>query len=195
MTKINRFPWRRGAAAFSFAILGLGVSACDSNRDLSAQEPVGPRPGPAREPDLQRDESVFGPGGFSINSIRDGSLFGGGEERKGTIPVNKFLWQASLDTLSFLPLASTDPFTGVIATDWGATPEAPGERFKVTAYLVDTELTASSLRVAVFREALNENNVWVPATVSADTARQLEDAILTRARQLRIADAEGSNTG
>ena len=72
--------------------------------------------------------------------------------KASSLPVNKFLWQASLDTLSFLPLASTDPFTGVIATDWGAAPNQPGERFKVTAYMLSPALAASSLRVAVYRE-------------------------------------------
>jgi hypothetical protein len=103
--------------------------------------------------------------------------------------VNRFLWQASLDTLAFLPIASTDPFTGVIATDWGAAPDAPGERFKVTAYVTDRRLQAESLRVAVFREVL-EGGAWVTAPVAGDTPRRLEDSILVRARQLRIAQAE-----
>ncbi len=99
--------------------------------------------------------------------------------------VNKHLWMASLDTLSFLPVSSTDPFTGVIATDWSAAPNAPNERLKVTAYVRATTLTADSLRVAVFREELSDSGVWVAAPVDAATPRQLEDAILTRARQLR----------
>ena len=111
------------------------------------------------------------------------------------IPVNKYLWRAALDTLSFLPLASTDPFTGVIATDWGANPDAPGERFKVTAYMVRPTLAASSLKVAVYREVRSDGGAWVPASVSADTARKIEDAILTRARQIRIAEVEGDATG
>lgn len=103
--------------------------------------------------------------------------------------VNRFLWQASLDTLAFLPIASTDPFTGVIATDWGAAPNAPGERFKVTAFVTDRRLQPESLRVAVFREVL-DGGAWISAPVATDTPRRLEDSILVRARQLRIAEAE-----
>ncbi|MEO0361235.1 MAG: DUF3576 domain-containing protein, partial [Pseudomonadota bacterium] len=78
----------------------------------------------------------------------------------------------------------------VIATDWGASPEAPTERFKVTAYVVDPTLSANSLRVAVFREIRSPEGAWVTAPVSGVTARRLEDAILVRARQLRIEERQ-----
>ncbi len=104
--------------------------------------------------------------------------------------VNRFLWRASLDTLAFLPLNSTDPFTGVIATDWAASPDAPNERFKVAAYVKSPVLSAQSLQVALFREIREPAGAWVTAPVSGATARQLEDAILVRARQLKIADRE-----
>lgn len=184
---------RRASAALLSVVLAL--SACGGgSSDLAANEPSGPRSGPQREFDPDRDDSVFGEGGFSFGNLSR-TLGGGNEERKGTLPVNKYLWQASLDTLSFLPLASTDPFTGVIATDWGVSPDAPDERFKVTAYLLNTELAASALRVAVFRERRTENGGWMPAEVSPDTARRLEDAILTRARQIRLAAGGGDATG
>lgn len=171
----------------------IGLAACGAGKgELAAEEPVGPRAGPEREFDPDTADSIFGDEGFSTNSLID--FFDGEDaEREGAIPVNKFLWQASLDTLSFLPLASTDPFTGVIATDWGITPDAPNERFKVTAYLLNSELAASSLRVAVFRERLGENGAWVSAEVNPDTPRRIEDAILTRARQIRLA-ADGTAT-
>lgn len=115
-------------------------------------------------------------------------LFGGGGEGSGggLTPVNRFLWRASLDTLAFLPLASTDPFTGVIATDWATSADAPNERLKVTAYIKSPALSAGSLQVAVFREVRTQDGAWATAPVSGDTARQLEDAILVKARQLRI---------
>ena len=176
--------------------MALAVSGCGGGSgDLAADEPVGPRSGPQREFDPDRDASVFGEGGFSFGNLS--RTLGGGDddERKGNLPVNKYLWQASLDTLAFLPLASTDPFTGVIATDWGVTPEAPDERFKVTAYLLNTELSATSLRVAVFRERRTEEGYWLPSEVNPDTARRLEDAILTRARQIRLAARGADATG
>jgi len=187
-----KFSARLAAIA---AIAGL-VSACGGG-NYAADEDSGPRPGPKRKIDPVRDESIFGGGGLSVGNLRSGStggILGGGDEN-ARLPVNKYLWQGALDTLSFLPLASTDPFTGVIATEWGTTPEAPGERFKVTAYILNSGLSAAALKVAVFRELQTEGGLWVPAPVSADTARQLEDAILTRARQIRIAGLEDGKTG
>ncbi len=110
----------------------------------------------------------------------------------GTLAINKYLWRASLDTLAFLPLNSTDPFSGVIATDWGVNPDAPGERFKVTAYVLNRKLEPQSLRVAVYREVLGKDGVWTAAPVSPETVRKVEDAILTRARQIKVAELKGA---
>jgi hypothetical protein len=181
------------------AVAGL-VSACGGggSGDYAADDVVGPKPGPkGKGYNPAYDESIFGSGGVSVGNLasgRTGGILGGGDEN-ARLPVNKYLWQGALDTLSFLPLASTDPFTGVIATEWGSTPEAPGERFKVTAYILNSGLSAAALKVAVFRELQTEGGLWAPAPVSADTARQLEDAILTRARQIRIAGLEDGKTG
>ena len=103
-----------------------------------------------------------------------------------TLGVNSYLWHATLDTLSFIPLASADPFGGVVITDWYSAPEAPNERMKVTVYILDRNLRADGLKVAVFRQT-KSNEGWVDAQVAADTATKLEDAILTRARELRLA--------
>ena len=103
-----------------------------------------------------------------------------------TLGVNSYLWHASLDTLSFMPLASADPFGGVIITDWYSAPENPNERMKVTVYILDRRLRADGLRVAVFRQARSADG-WVDAQVNPDTATKLEDSILTRARELRLA--------
>lgn len=175
---------------------GLVAGCGGGGKDYTATNDTAPTAGPKRQYDPNAP-SVLGEGGLSISSINNrnvGGLFGGSDEN-ARLPVNKYLWQGALDTLSFLPLVSTDPFTGVIATDWGATPEAPGERLKVTAYILNSALSAASLKVAVFREIRNADGLWVPAPVSADTARRLEDAILTRARQIRIAEVEGGSTG
>ena len=190
------YPIRATARIAVLVSLAGLLSACGGG-SYAAKDPVGPRPGPKKKYDPYYDESIFGEDGASLNALRSGGggIFGGATDDKARLPVNKYLWQGALDTLSFLPLASTDPFTGVIATDWGSTPEAPGERFKVTAYILNSGLSAAALKVAVFREVRNESGLWLPALTSADTARKLEDAILTRARQIRIAEAEGGVTG
>jgi hypothetical protein len=119
-----------------------------------------------------------------------GLFGGGGDEEQGgpaQIGVNGYLWRASLDTLAFMPLASADPYGGVVITDWYVTPEAPSERFKATVYILDTRLRADGLNVAVFKQVA-QNGVWVDATPSPQTETDLENAILTRARQLRLAN-------
>ncbi len=112
-------------------------------------------------------------------------LFGPGRgEPARQIGVNKYLWTASLDVLSFLPLDGADPFSGVIVTDWGRVAGDPTP-FRVTVLISEAALDARSLRVAAFRQAGGR-----PVPVSAADNRRLEDAILTRARQLRIASSE-----
>ena len=116
--------------------------------------------------------------------------FGGddGEENGGASPigVNSFLWRATLDTLSFMPLASADPFGGVIITDWYEDPEATGERFKMTALILDRSLRADGIKISLFKQGKEENGTWKDIPVNASVARSIEDEILTRARELRI---------
>ena len=124
-----------------------------------------------------------------------GGLFGGGipllggpdagRADGGNIGVNAFLWRASLDTVSFMPLSSADPFGGVIITDWYAPPETPSERFKMTVYILDRRLRADGVKVSVFRQQLAADDRWIDGDVGAGTATELENAILTRARELR----------
>ncbi len=99
--------------------------------------------------------------------------------------VNRYLWAASLETLDFLPVFNADPVSGLIVTDWYSNPETPGERFKVNVYILDSALRADALRVSVFRQAQQETG-WTDATVNPATSREIENAILTRARQLRL---------
>ncbi|HTT82501.1 MAG TPA: DUF3576 domain-containing protein [Rhizomicrobium sp.] len=103
-----------------------------------------------------------------------------------TLGVNSYLWHATLDTLAFMPLASADPYGGVIITDWYSAPTDPNERMKITIYILDRRLRADGLKVAVFRQT-RSNEGWIDAEVNPQTATKLEDAILTRARELRLA--------
>lgn len=103
------------------------------------------------------------------------------------IGVNAFLWRASLDTLSFMPLASADPWGGVITYDWYVNPQAPDERFKATVFILDRRLRADALNVSVTKETRGADGQWTTAPVSAQTESDLENAILTRARQLNLA--------
>jgi hypothetical protein len=109
------------------------------------------------------------------------------------IGVNSYLWRATLDTLAFMPLASADPFGGVVITDWYVNPEKPDERFKATVYILDTRLRADGLNVTVFKQDRDAAGGWVDAPVAGQTDIDIENAILTRARQLRLANLNGKS--
>jgi len=134
-------------------------------------------------PIYENPPSIFGEGGLSI---------GGGEagtnEQGGTgVGVNSFLWRASLDTVSFMPLVSADPFGGVIITDWYSPTQSPEERFKVNVYILGRSLRADGIRASVFRQTRDATAGWIDASVAGNTSTELENAILNRARQMRIA--------
>lgn len=106
----------------------------------------------------------------------------------GGMTVNAFLWRATLDTLSFMPLTSADPFGGVIITDWYSPPQAEGERFKATAYVIGRQLRSDGVRVQVFRQ-IQRGNQWLDAPASTATNSEMEDRVLARARELRSQSA------
>jgi hypothetical protein len=116
----------------------------------------------------------IGKGAASADRSQDGAALG----------VNAYLWRAALDTLSFMPLASADPFGGVIITDWYEPPQGQGERFKATAYILGRQLRADGVKVSIFRQVSNSGR-WVDAAVSPVTTSDVENKVLARARELR----------
>jgi len=106
------------------------------------------------------------------------------EAQTTTLGINTFLWRASLETLAFMPMAQVDSNGGVILTEWYTNPKVPGERVKVSAFILDKDMRADAVRVTALRQE-NRGGAWVDVPVRADTVQKLEDAILTRARQLR----------
>lgn len=115
----------------------------------------------------------------------------GGAGDGGGIGVNAFLWRATLDTLSFMPLTSADPFGGVVITDWYSPPGSSGERIRATAYILGRQLRSDGVRVVVFRQEMGRNG-WVDVPVSAGTASELEEQVLVRARELRSVSMSAS---
>ena len=151
-----------------FMVAALALAACSAFR--------GDDSGQSRADDNQRAGiPIFGGGG------------GGSSGSEAGIGVNSYLWRASLDTLNFMPLASADPFGGVIITDWYSAPTTPNERFKASVYILDTRLRADALNVSIFRQT-NTNGTWSDASVDPDTEVQIENAILQRARELRLSN-------
>jgi hypothetical protein len=123
------------------------------------------------------------------------SMFNGKDQKDGggnsAIAVNSFLWRATLDTLSFMPLASADPFGGVVITDWYENPETPGERFKVNALILDRTLRADGIKLTLFKQKVDKAGAWRDTAVDHKMERSLEDTILTRARELKVSQLGG----
>ncbi|MET0294500.1 MAG: DUF3576 domain-containing protein [Phenylobacterium sp.] len=137
-----------------------------------------------------------GSGTFQTQSDPGGGfkLFGGGGQKappQATIGVNAYLWSATLATLSFMPLVSADPYGGTVITDWYVNPEQPNERLKVTVYILDARLRADGLNVSVFKQVRDAAGGWTDAPTAAQTETDLENAILTKARQLRLSNIRG----
>lgn len=161
------------------------LTACSVMPEGKAQYPTGADRASVGDNNIYEEApSVFGKGGL-FGSRKDNS-----EDGSGGVAVNSYLWRAALDTVSFMPLASADPFGGVILTDWYVDPAAPGERTKLNVFILGRELKADGIRVKVFKQTAKKGGNWKDAPVAAETERKLEDAILTRARQMRVAKDE-----
>lgn len=158
----------------------LGVSSCGGKREISPppETPVDRK----RREELERQQLEDG---FSISDLfEDGDDGNAG----GGMPVNRHLWSASLEVLSFLPLASTDSTGGVIITEWATLDGAPDEQLKVVANVLSPDLRTNGIRVKVFRREQGEDGSLRDAPVDPATERALEDRILTRARELYVAE-------
>lgn len=171
------------------ALAGTLVLAACEGAIPPADDPNTPGPGQSNRSYDSPQGSIFsGPDGegFDVFGLFGGGSKGTGDGGGGGIGVNNYLWRASLDTISFMPLASADPFGGVIITDWYTPPETPAERFKMNVYILGRQLRADGVRVAVFRQNRARDG-WTDATVTKTTSVNLENEILNRARQLRFA--------
>ncbi len=167
---------RRGIAV----VMGLGVAALPALLTAcSTARPTDQAAFAASRPESGTQGEVLGVAGLGSPEID-------AKNSKGSngIGVNVYLWRGALATLSFMPLRSADPFGGVIITDWFVPPTTNTERFKATCYILSRELRPDGLRVAIFRQVL-QNGQWVSAEVTPSTVSEIEDKILTRARQLR----------
>lgn len=166
--------------------LGL-LTGCASNTSTPQES--------KKEDDLpvRKDKTVYEGMGKLFGD--DALTFGGNkpdQEATTGIGVNTYLWRASLDTISFMPLHSVDPFGGVIITDWYTASPTPNERMKATIVILDRTLRTDGLKVNVFKQIRSSAaNEWRDTQVAPEVVRKLEDTIFTRARQLRV-QAEGA---
>lgn len=164
-------------------LLPLGLGGCGSNnvQPVAANQYNYAHTG-------QGLGSLFGNEGITLGDTHRNPSANAGAGEGGALGVNAYLWRGALDTLAFMPLASADPFGGVIITDWYQPPSSPDERFKATAYILGRTLRADGVRVSVFRQ-VDQNGQWVDAPVSPETVGAIEAKVLERARELRVQTA------
>ena len=160
---MTRFAFRTAATL----ALTLSLAACGSSGGRSNQA------------NMSQNEIIEQQKRGNDSTIWD--LFSNRQNANDTVAVNKYLWNASLEVLNFLPIQSVDPFTGVIVTGYG-TPPGGGRSYRATINVTDPALDARSLKVSLQGAG--------GSAVAPDTVRAVEDAILTRARQLRVADGK-----
>jgi len=159
----------------------LALSACDhAEQNYPTRDKSDSAPRMAND----KRETVFGPEGMFGKSKPEGEGVGIG------IGVNAFLWRASLDTISFMPITTADAFGGTIITDWYQLPETPSERYKVNVFIMDRVLRADGVKVSLFKQARDGMGNWVDVRVDPRMVIDLENSILTRARQLRVVSTE-----
>jgi len=161
----------------------LALNACSKSRAVGEDEYQDYR---TKGPERGR---MFGDSSITLGATK--SSGSGGSEEGAALGVNAYLWRGALDTLGFMPLASADPFGGVIITDWYQPPAGEGERFKATAYILGRQLRADGIRVSIFRQVLR-NGQWIDAPVSPVTTSEIENKVLARARELRSQTASNS---
>jgi Domain of unknown function (DUF3576) len=187
-----KFAAFAGRGAFAKRLISIAVvltaagwlGAC--NFDIGGSESYPNQTHQAGKGNYDPDGStLFGSGGLFSNNKADAPDNGA----SGGVGVNSLLWRASLDTISFMPLISADPFGGVIITDWYSPPQTPDERFKVNIYILGRALRADGIRASVFRQT-NQGGSWTDSPVALNTGTDLENAILTRARQLRMSGVQ-----
>lgn len=164
--------------------LSLSLSACSKLRGVAENEYNDYRTSGA-----ERGKLLGGDQGLILGIGGKGGR--GGNEEGAALGVNAYLWRGALDTLGFMPLASADPFGGVIITDWYQPPASRGERFKATAYILGRQLRADGVKVSIFRQVL-QNGQWVDAPVSPATTGEIENKVLARARELRAQSVASS---
>jgi hypothetical protein len=169
---------------FAIAVGCLLASACSfsENPDVEYKYPKKVMGKYTTDPKAQEErDTIFGKGGIDLFGNKKAQ-----NQTGGGIGVNSFLWRATLDTLSFMPLTSADPFGGVIITDWYSPSTTPSERFKLNVFIMGKALRADGIKVSTFRQAKDASGNWIDARVNEQTAADLENAILTRARELKI---------
>ena len=153
---------------FAVILLLLGLSACSGNTPPAPEGPGSIITGKAKQ-------------GVSLKDLAG---LGNGQNSGVGLPINALLWRASLDIMSTIPLDDIDTFGGTIVTEWYQLNKTSDERIKMTAFVLDRELRADGIRVVVYVQKRIESN-WQDSGTDSEMGKQMEELILTRAREIR----------
>lgn len=134
---------------------------------------------------LQTGGGLFGKKGLSMSGLINQDSETNTVVGSIGMSINTYLWQGALDTLSFMPLSSADPIGGTIITDWYSSTNNPDERCKLNIFISGKELKTQNLRVASFCQNY-QNNRWVNKDINDDNNIKLENAILNKAKKLKL---------
>jgi hypothetical protein len=160
----------RRSAIVAMFVMPLALAGCGGHKNVTAVSDPG--------------YVDAGGAGAGLNPDRDNKQ----TEAGATLAVNAYLWRGALDTLGFMPIASADPYGGVIVTDWYSPPTTSGERFKATAFVLGRQLRADGVKITIFRQ-VRDGGAWADAPVNPATAVDIENKVLARARELRAESA------
>jgi len=129
-----------------------------------------------------------GPGSFLTGKSEQGLKLAdfGPDKSSAALPINALLWRASLDIASSIPLDDVDTFGGTIVTEWYQLDAADEERIKLAIFVLDRELRSDGIRVVVYVQK-KQDGVWSDHGTDTEMGLQLEELILTRAREIRAA--------
>jgi hypothetical protein len=153
----------------------LALAGCESSGSTRAYT------GTVNNPGGPKATESYRPGGPRSDFVQGSES----AQRAASVQVNRFAWRASLDTISFMPLASSDPYGGAIATDWYVSRANANERLRVNILVGGPELRGDTVRVTVFRqERRGGRGDWANVTVDPGVAQNLESVIIQRAREL-----------
>lgn len=164
---------RHPLSAFTVLIAAVALAACGVKPEAPEVNPTDMPKGPGL---------LSGESGNLLDAFNRGKSE---DETGGKIGVSIYLWRAALDSVDFMPLLTADSQGGVIITDWYSGPSNPQARAKVNILITGKSLQANALKVTLFKQEL-KGGTWTDVPVEPATVRQLEDAILTKARALRV---------
>ena len=129
---------------------------------------------------LQSGGGLFGKKGISLSGVGDDQ-----QVSAMGMPINPYLWRASLESINFIPLSSADPFAGIIITEWYNDGTSLDERCKINVFIKGVELTTNNLKASIFCQQLTSNN-WIDKKVDNEKNISLENAILEKAIKARL---------